>query len=248
MAITLFKKITLLTVSTVLMLAGLQGCGQSTDSEDSAITQAVVSKLKADGQIPDEMISVETKKGKVTLTGSVETTDEEKRLVGIAQAVQGVKSVESHLVVKETSSVKEQIPVPTPQAAPQVDQDAKKPETQPTAASTPSTDEAQEAAQPQQEKDKASASQTDMQSSSSSIVTQPPSNIEDVAITARVKSLLMADPAYQNVVIETQSGVVSLSGNVNAQPDADAMVKKVEAIEGVKKVDSKVTVKPKDGQ
>jgi hyperosmotically inducible protein len=233
-----FKKIILLTIGMLLMLGGLQGCEKADESQDLSITQAVISKIKADAQIPDEMFSVETKKGKVTLTGSVDTVDQEKQLVSIAQSVQDVKSVESHLVVKDGSVVKEQIPVPAPQSSTPSNQKAEKPEAQ---GNAQDASPAGPTDQPQQQDKNKALPQTDMQSSS--VMTQPPSNIEDVAVTARVKSLLMADPAYQDVTIETQSGIVSLTGTVDSQSDMEAMVKKVEAIEGVKKVNSQVTIK-----
>ena len=79
------------------------------------------------------------------------------------------------------------------------------------------------------------------QSSGSSIG----SVIDDSAITAKVKAALLAaaDVKGTDINVETKQGEVQLSGFVNNQQQVDKAVKVASAVDGVKKVDNKLTVK-----
>lgn len=69
--------------------------------------------------------------------------------------------------------------------------------------------------------------------------------IDDSVITTKVKTALMADADVKSsdIKVETKKGEVQLSGFLNDQIQVDKAVKVASAVEGVKKVDNKLTVK-----
>jgi hyperosmotically inducible protein len=75
-----------------------QSAGEYID--DAAITTTVKAKLVAEKAANFTRISVETNNNIVTLTGDVESRDEKERAERIAKQVDGVKSVENKLEIK----------------------------------------------------------------------------------------------------------------------------------------------------
>lgn len=69
--------------------------------------------------------------------------------------------------------------------------------------------------------------------------------IDDSAITVKVKAALLADADIKgtDINVETRQGEVQLNGFVNNQQQVDKAVKVASAVDGVKKVDNKLTVK-----
>jgi len=69
--------------------------------------------------------------------------------------------------------------------------------------------------------------------------------IDDSIITTKVKAALLADPDVKgtDINVETKKGEVMLSGFVGNQQQIDQAMKIAKAVEGVKKVDNKMTVK-----
>jgi hyperosmotically inducible periplasmic protein len=72
--------------------------------DDSSITAAVKSKLIWSNYTDSRNISVSTKSGKVTLTGTANTADEKKLAERLAKNTRGVSSVNNNLVVTKSSS------------------------------------------------------------------------------------------------------------------------------------------------
>jgi osmotically-inducible protein OsmY len=70
---------------------------------DASITAAIKMKLTNDDTIEARTIKVDTKDGIVTLTGTVKSRDQADRAVKLAKEVEGVKSVNSHLIVQSNS-------------------------------------------------------------------------------------------------------------------------------------------------
>lgn len=66
----------------------------------------------------------------------------------------------------------------------------------------------------------------------------------DPMLTAKVKSSLLADPSVGGLKIDVDSanGTVTLNGNVKSQAEADRAVQLATATEGVKSVQSNLTV------
>ena len=75
--------------------------------------------------------------------------------------------------------------------------------------------------------------------------------MDDAAITTKVKSEYVRqklfdakDISVMSVKVVTTNGVVSLTGTVKTQAEADNAVKYAKAVNGVKKVKSKIVVEP----
>lgn len=70
----------------------------------------------------------------------------------------------------------------------------------------------------------------------------------DWQITTRVKSAIMSDSKLTTsgrfVSVETNDGVVTLTGNVRSQDEFDSIERKVRSIKGVRKVDNQLTINP----
>jgi hyperosmotically inducible protein len=69
--------------------------------DDSVITTKIKSSILADSAIKGSDISVDTKNGEVTLTGSVKSQAQMDRAQKLAQNIDGVKSVQNKLEVKQ---------------------------------------------------------------------------------------------------------------------------------------------------
>lgn len=69
--------------------------------------------------------------------------------------------------------------------------------------------------------------------------------IDDTVITTKVKSALLADNEIKgtDINVETNKGEVMLSGFVNNQAQIDKAMKVANAVDGVKKVENKMSVK-----
>jgi hyperosmotically inducible protein len=68
----------------------------------------------------------------------------------------------------------------------------------------------------------------------------------DAAITAKVKSALIADPDVKalSIDVDTKNNVVTLNGSADTQAQADKAKTIAQGVEGVKSVESHLTVKP----
>ena len=67
---------------------------------DASITAAVKMKMADDPAVSAMKINVDTADGKVTLNGTVQNAAEADKALSLARSVEGVKSVESNLVVR----------------------------------------------------------------------------------------------------------------------------------------------------
>ena len=67
----------------------------------------------------------------------------------------------------------------------------------------------------------------------------------DSAVTVRIKSALLADPAIKSLKIdvETKDGVVALRGTVPSPANAERAVTVAKGVDGVKSVVNRLTVK-----
>jgi len=69
--------------------------------------------------------------------------------------------------------------------------------------------------------------------------------IDDSAITTKVKSALLGDPDVKSfdIKVETRKGEVQLSGFVDTQAQMDRAIAVAKGVEGVKSVDNKMSLK-----
>ena len=70
--------------------------------------------------------------------------------------------------------------------------------------------------------------------------------IDDATLTARVKTALLNDPqvAPTKIDVDTVQGVVTLSGTVKSQAEADRAVQRAKQVPGAKDVKSTLQVSP----
>ncbi len=70
--------------------------------------------------------------------------------------------------------------------------------------------------------------------------------IDDATITTRVKTSLLNDPTVGGlrIDVDTNQGLVTLSGNVKSQAEADQAIALARRIDGVKDVKSTLVVNP----
>ena len=97
---------TLIAAAAVVVLL-LQGCAATATREstgeyldDSAITTKIKTKLLGDPVVSGFAVSVETFRGRVVLSGFVNSQTQVDRAVALAREVPGVREVQSALVIK----------------------------------------------------------------------------------------------------------------------------------------------------
>lgn len=68
--------------------------------------------------------------------------------------------------------------------------------------------------------------------------------IDDATTTTRVKTALLNDPAVTStdIDVDTQAGIVTLSGKVRSKAEADRALQVVRTVPGVKEVKSQLTI------
>ncbi|QNM95159.1 BON domain-containing protein [Chitinimonas koreensis] len=70
--------------------------------------------------------------------------------------------------------------------------------------------------------------------------------IDDATVTTKVKAALAADAGLKTLKldVDTKDGAVTVRGNVDSQTTADNVARVAQGVEGVKSVNSQLTVKP----
>lgn len=101
----IFKKISTVLVSALFVFGTLQGCSSESKVDDATINQNIQSKIASDETLASQNIQVETKDGVVTLTGTVDDRILETKAITLSQSVEGVKSVDSRIMIKPPQSV-----------------------------------------------------------------------------------------------------------------------------------------------
>jgi hyperosmotically inducible periplasmic protein len=95
---------TVLLLAAVVLMAPLllAGCGRAISEtvDDATITTRVKTSLLNDPAVGGRRIDVETFRGVVTLSGRVQTAEEEQRAVALARKIVGVADVQSALEVE----------------------------------------------------------------------------------------------------------------------------------------------------
>ena len=101
----------ILCLGAVALVGGLTGCAgnrytQSTGEhiDDSGTSSRVRSALSADTQYKYADVNVQTFKGVVQLSGFVNSRDQKNRAGDLARKVEGIKTVENNITVKESAN------------------------------------------------------------------------------------------------------------------------------------------------
>ena len=198
----------------VLSAAGLAmtvACSQS----DPGITTAVKTKLAADDTVKAYEINVDTTNHVVTLTGNVDSAAAKEQAVIIARQTNGVSEVVDHIVIAPA-------PAATGGAV----------ENKLDATGNYISDKAHDA------KVATEDAAHDAKVSTENAASKTGEFITDAAITSEVKTKFLAEPGVSglNINIDTNDGVVTLSGNVKSKAEADKAVAIARQNAGVKRV------------
>lgn len=98
-----FTDSALRTLLALVLVVGLGACSTnvapSVQADDAAITATVKTQLAADPDVAAHNIDVDTNKGIVTLSGTVEDQNEKQEAERIASGVDGVQRVINNLTV-----------------------------------------------------------------------------------------------------------------------------------------------------
>jgi hyperosmotically inducible protein len=175
---------------------------------DPGITTAVKTKLAADDTVKAYQIDVDTANGVVTLTGIVEAPAAKEKAVTIARGTDGVKDVVDRITVNQA------------------------------AATTPDHigDDIKDATKTAGEKISEGTEKAVDATKNAAVKTGEV--ITDAAITTAVKTKLLADTKTPGLKIDvdTNDGVVTLSGTVPSKAAEDKAVADARGTKGVKRV------------
>ena len=89
-------------IAVILLVTLITGCGKTVGDtfDDATVTTRVKIVLINDPVIRADRIEVATFKGVVTLSGRVNTKQEEEKAIALARTVRGVKEVKSTLQIQ----------------------------------------------------------------------------------------------------------------------------------------------------
>ena len=191
------------------------GLSVACGQSDAGISTAVKSKLAADDTVKAYEIDVDTDRRVVTLSGEVQTTVAKDQALKLARETDGVRDVIDKLAVTETA--------PTTGVLDRDDDDT--------------------LATPDENKAKAAGESTGRRTAEAA--DKAGAVVTDAALTSAVKSKLLADPKVGGLKIDvdTTNGIVTLSGDVASQAEANEALRLTRSTEGVRKVVSKLRVR-----
>jgi osmotically-inducible protein OsmY len=198
---------------------------QQVKPDDETITTAIIAKLGADELLSNSTIHVDTDNGFVTLSGIVKIPAEADRATELAQEVDGVRQVSSNLKV-ESSSEADSTNTELQEGTNQVRGDV----AEATQGAGSTVEETAEKAGNAVEETAEKAGNT----------------VKDAGITSEVKLKLAGDDLLSalKIDVDTNNGIVSLTGDVKSKEQADRAVEIAKKVDGVTKVRSKLVVKP----
>ena len=202
----------------LLSAAGLvftAACSQT----DAGVTTAVKTKMASDDTVKASEINVDTHNHVVTLNGTVGSQAEKERAVMIARNTNGVSNVVDDLTVG-----------PAPAATSGGDE--QKIEDTAHDAKVKTEDAAHDA------KVKTEEFGHDAKVKSESAADKTGEVITDAAITSEVKTKFLAEPGVSglNINVDTNNGVVTLSGNVKSKAEMTKAMSIARGTHGVKRV------------
>jgi osmotically-inducible protein OsmY len=194
---------------------------------DAGITTNIKAKFAVDDIVKAYQVDVTTNDGVVTLSGDVETSVARNQAVTIARETEGVRNVVDRLRVSQAAAT-------TGLLSREIDDLQAQAERGGTAV----RDTAKDAAGRVREAGREAAERTgDAANRAGEAVTE-------VAITSAVKTKFLADTAVKGLKIDvdTNDGVVTLTGNVSSRAEANRAVILAGNTEGVKSVVNKLRV------
>jgi len=205
-------------IGTLLGAAAIAITTVACSSTDPGLTTAVKSKLAADDTVKAYRIDVDTKDAVVTLNGAVDTPAARARAIELARNTEGVRDVVDRLTVTPgvtpTTGVDDKIQGEAKEAAREAD--AK-------------TDNAQR---------KADAKVDEAQRKAGDATDRAGDATANAALTAKVKTKFLADDDISGLKIDVDSnnGVVTLTGTVKTAAEKALALKVAKGTDGVKSV------------
>ena len=202
----------------LLSAAGLvftAACSQT----DAGVTTAVKTKMATDDTVKASEINVDTHNHVVTLNGTVGSQAEKERAVMIARNTKGVSSVVDDLAVGA-------VPAATSGAYEQKIEDTAHD------AKVKTEDAAHDAKVKTEEYGHDAKVKTEKAADKAGEV------ITDAAITSEVKTKFLAEPGVSglDIHVETNNGVVTLTGNVKTKAEMTKAMSIARGTHGVKRV------------
>lgn len=212
---------------------------------DAAITAKVKIALLADPDVKGLQIDVDTKDGAVTLNGNADSQANLDKATTIAKGIDGVKSVDTHVSVN---------------VAPAGTMASSAATTAGSMAATAGAMAASAGDSAGHAMDKAGDSTRDALDKAGdatrngmgkagdatrSAVDKAGDTMGDAALTAKVKTALLADSDVKGLKIDvdTKDGVVTLSGEIDQKANVEKAETIAKGIDGVKSVDNRLTAK-----
>jgi osmotically-inducible protein OsmY len=200
-------------IGSVLGAAAIAMMTVACSSSDPGLTTSVKSKLAADDTVKAYRIDVDTKDAVVTLNGAVDTPMARERAVELARGTEGVRDVVDNLTV-------------TPGATPTtgVDDELQREAREAGREADDKTDEAQRKA--------------------GEAADQTGDAVSNAALTTKVKTKFLADDDVSGLKIDVDSnnGVVTLTGTVPTAAEKALALKLAKETDGVKSVVDRLTV------
>ena len=202
----------------------------SKSSPDSIITGKIKSGFIKDKIVRSRSYNVDTRDGVVTVKGKARSQAEADRALEIAKSTEGVKSVNNEVrVVASTSASSSKKKSSTTASAKDVEPRN----------STPTSE---------QPKDKTASTSSKRSSSTGTSTSASSSNSSpDALITTKVKAEYAKDKVVSatKIHVDTDHGVVHLSGMAKSQEEADKAVALAKNVKGVSSVKSDIKVEGK---
>ena len=199
---------------------------------DAGITTNVKSKLAADDTVKAHEINVDTNKGVVTLTGTVESAAAKEQAITIARQTNGVTDVVDHITVNRaeatTGGALDRSTDLDERAANSADRLGDK-----------TSDAARKVGDKTEDIARRTADKTE------DIAHNTGEAVTDAAITSAVKTKMLADSTVKGLKIDvdTNNGVVTLNGNVASKAEMDKAIMIARDTKGVSRVVSNLHVK-----
>jgi len=199
-------------IGTLLGAAAIAMTAVACSATDPGLTTAVKSKLAADDTVKSYRIDVDTKDAVVTLNGAVDTAAARTRAVELARGTDGVRDVVDRLTV-------------TPGATPTTGVDDKV------------SGEAREASREADAK-------TDRAKRDDDKTDRDGDSVGDAGLTTKVKTKFLADNDISGLKIDVDSnnGIVTLTGNVPTAAEKALALKVAKSTDGVKSVVDRLKV------
>lgn len=221
----MFKTIAALVASAGLVMT--VACSNT----DAGITTAVKSKMAADDTVKAYQINVTTNNGVVTLEGTVENSAAKEHAVMITRQTDGVRDVVDQLTVNAATA-----------GLNDADDDLKDQADRAADAAGNAADRAGDAVG--NAADATGDAARNAANRTGEIAKDAGGVIADAAITTAVKSKMLADPMVKalRIDVDTNNGVVTLSGNVGSAAERDRATALARDTNGARRVVSNLKV------